>query len=221
LRSATPPTRSKAYAKQQLRWATGGFEILFTSNPLFTRRKLTLDQRLMYFVTATHYLTGIAPGLLLLVPVLEIFFDLRPVSLNVGIGEWMLAYAGFYGLQIVLAFFTLGSFRIEVLMLAASSFPIYMKAFMNVVIGRDTAWSVTGASKRAASPFNFLTLQVVTFVILAGHDSRRHLARRAELADRDRDDVGRTQHGRPGIVPRGRDGRGTQASPRRQGGSRD
>jgi len=37
---------------------------------------------------------------------------------------------------------------------------------MNVVIGRDTAWSVTGASKRAASPFNFLTLQVVTFVIL-------------------------------------------------------
>jgi cellulose synthase (UDP-forming) len=160
------PDTIEAYAKQQLRWATGGFEILFTDNPLVTKRKLTLDQRLMYFVTATHYLTGIAPGLLLLVPVLEIFFDLRPVSLNVGIGEWVLAYAGFYGLQIILAFFTLGSFRIEVLMLAASSFPIYMKAFMNVVIGRDTAWSVTGASKRAASPFNFLTLQVVTFVIL-------------------------------------------------------
>ncbi len=160
------PDTIEAYAKQQLRWATGGFEILFTDNPLVTRRKLTLDQRLMYFVTATHYLTGIAPGLLLLVPVLEIFFDLRPVSLNVGIGEWILAYAGFYGLQIILAFFTLGSFRIEVLMLAANSFPIYMKAFMNVIIGRDTAWSVTGASKKAVSPFNFLTLQVVTFVIL-------------------------------------------------------
>ena len=160
------PDTIEAYAKQQLRWATGGFEILFTDNPLVTRRKLTLDQRLMYFVTATHYLTGIAPGLLLLVPVLEIFFDLRPVSLNVGIGEWLLAYAGFYGLQIILAFFTLGSFRIEVLMLAANSFPIYMKAFMNVIIGRDTAWSVTGASKKAVSPFNFLTLQVVTFVIL-------------------------------------------------------
>jgi cellulose synthase (UDP-forming) len=160
------PDTIEAYAKQQLRWATGGFEILFTSNPLVTRRKLTLDQRLMYFVTATHYLTGIAPGVLLLVPVLEIFFDLRPVSLNVGIDQWFLAYAGFYGLQIVLAFFTLGSFRFEVLMLAASSFPIYIKAFTNVMIGRDTAWSVTGASKRAASPFNFLTLQVVTFVIL-------------------------------------------------------
>jgi cellulose synthase (UDP-forming) len=160
------PDTIEAYAKQQLRWATGGFEILFNDNPLVSRRKLTLDQRLMYFATATHYLTGIAPGLLLLVPVLEIFFDLRPVSLNVGMGEWLLAYLGFYGLQIVLAFFTLGSFRIEVLMLAASSFPIYMKAFLNVIIGRDTAWSVTGAAKRAASPFNFLILQVVTFVIL-------------------------------------------------------
>ena len=36
----------------------------------------------MYLVTATHYLTGIAPGLLLIVPPLEIFFDLRPVNLD-------------------------------------------------------------------------------------------------------------------------------------------
>ena len=66
----------------------------------------------------------------------------------------------------MLAFFTLGSFRWEVLMLASSSFPIYMKAFMNVIIGRDQAWSVTGAKSKAASPFNFITLQVVTFVFL-------------------------------------------------------
>lgn len=160
------PDTIEGYAKQQLRWATGGFEILFTDNPLITRRHLSMDQRLMYFVTATHYLTGIAPGLLLFVPVLEIFFDLRPVSMDIGIGQWFFAYAGFYILQVVLAFFTLGSFRWEVLMLASSSFPIYMKAFMNVVIGRDTAWSVTGATKKAASPFNFIMLQVVTFVFL-------------------------------------------------------
>ena len=160
------PDTIEGYAKQQLRWATGGFEILFTDNPLFTRRRLSMDQRLMYFVTATHYLTGIAPGLLLFVPVLEIFFDLRPVSMDIGVGQWFFAYSGFYILQVVLAFFTLGSFRWEVLMLASSSFPIYMKAFMNVIIGRDTAWSVTGATKKAASPFNFIMLQVVTFVFL-------------------------------------------------------
>ena len=42
------PETIEDYTKQQLRWATGGFEILFTRNPLNPRRKLTLDQRLMY-----------------------------------------------------------------------------------------------------------------------------------------------------------------------------
>lgn len=160
------PDTIEGYSKQQLRWATGGFEILFTSNPLLTRRKLSLDQRLMYFVTATHYLTGIVPGLLLFLPALEIFFDLRPVSMDIGMGQWFLAYAGFYVLQVVLAFFTLGSFRWEVLMLAAASFPIYLKAFLNVIVGRDQAWSVTGAKSGAASPFNFIVVQVATFVFL-------------------------------------------------------
>jgi len=62
------PDTIEAYTKQQLRWATGGFEIMLTHNPLSPRHKLSMDQRLMYLVTATHYLTGIAPGLLLLVP---------------------------------------------------------------------------------------------------------------------------------------------------------
>ncbi len=62
------PETIEAYSKQQLRWATGGFEILLTHNPLSPQRRLTGDQRVQYFVTATFYLTGIAPLLLLLVP---------------------------------------------------------------------------------------------------------------------------------------------------------
>lgn len=159
------PDTIVAYAKQQLRWATGGFEILFQANPLSPRRRLNLDQRLMYFITATHYLTGIVPGLLLMVPALEIFFDLRPVSMDVGWETWVLFYGGFYVLQIVLAFFTLGSFRWEVLMLAACSFPIYAKALMNVLLGRDQAWSVTGATKKV-SPFTVLGPQICVLVFL-------------------------------------------------------
>jgi len=163
------PESIEAYTKQQLRWATGGFEILFTHNPLSWRRRgqLTLDQRLMYFVTATHYLTGIAPGLLLLVPPLEIFFDLRPVNLDIAWTTWLLYYAGFYLLQILLAFYTLGSFRWEVLMLAAVSFPIYTRAFINAFAGKEQKWHVTGSKTRADSPFNFIIPQVLTFVFLA------------------------------------------------------
>lgn len=162
------PETIEAYTKQQQRWATGGFEILFTHFPLSPRRRLTLDQRLMYFVTASHYLTGIAPGLLLFVPALEIFFDLRPVNLTVGPLEWFGFYAGFYVLQVLLAALTMGTFRWEVMMLAQCSFPIYLRALRNAFVGADTKWSVTGATGRSSSPFNFMIPQVLVWVFLLG-----------------------------------------------------
>jgi cellulose synthase (UDP-forming) len=160
------PETIEAYTKQQLRWATGGFEIMLTHNPLSPRRKLTTDQRIMYLVTATHYLTGIAPGLLLLVPPLEIFFDLRPVNLSIDVTTWLTFYAGFYLMQILLAFYTLGSFRWEVLMLAAVSFPIYTQALINAFAGKEQKWHVTGSASKASSPFNFMIPQVLVFVFL-------------------------------------------------------
>jgi len=120
----------------------------------------------MYLVTATHYLTGITPALLLLVPPLEIYFDLRPVSVGMGLSTWLLFYLGFYGMQVVLAFFTLGSFRWEVLMLATVSFPIYFRALFNVLVGREQKWHVTGRRGRPSSPFNFMVPQVLMFTFL-------------------------------------------------------
>jgi cellulose synthase (UDP-forming) len=160
------PETIEAYTKQQLRWATGGFEILLRSNPFSRRRKLTLDQRIMYGITSTHYFTGIAPGLLLLVPPMEIYLDLHPVDLSVGVWQWFAVYAGFYLMQILLAFATLGSFRWEVLMLAAVSFPIYLRAWTNALLRREQKWHVTGTTQAAASPFNFIIPQVLAFVFL-------------------------------------------------------
>jgi cellulose synthase (UDP-forming) len=160
------PETIAAYSKQQLRWATGGFEILLTHNPFGFRRHLTLDQRLQYFSTATHYLTGIATALLLLVPPLEIFLDLRPMNLAITPLTWALYYAGFYGMQIGLAFYAVGSFRIETLLLATCSFPIYLKALTNVITGRKTAWSATGAAGKKSSPFNYIVPQMLTFLFL-------------------------------------------------------
>jgi cellulose synthase (UDP-forming) len=126
-----------------------------------------MDQRIMYLVTATHYLTGIAPGILLLVPALEVFFDLRPVNLTISWETWLLFYAGFYVLQVLLAFYTLGSFRWEVLMLAAVSFPIYISAFYNALTKKEQKWHVTGSTSKVQSPFNFMIPQVLVFFFLA------------------------------------------------------
>ena len=160
------PDTVEAFAKQQLRWATGGFEILLTHNPLSRKRRLTLDQRLQYLVTAAFYLTGICPLLLLLVPPLGIYFDLRPMNLTTTLLTWILFYAGFYVMQIVLAFYTMGSFRWETLMLATASFPIYVAALVNVLIGKEQKWSATGDRSRVSSPFNFMIPQVLFFVFL-------------------------------------------------------
>ncbi|MFN4002663.1 glycosyltransferase family 2 protein [Microcella sp.] len=160
------PETIEDYTKQQMRWATGGFEILLTRNPLNPSRRLTPDQRIQYLVTATHYFIGIVPLLLLLVPPLEIYFDLRPVNLSVSGGEWLLFYFGFYGLQILLAFATMGSFRWETLMLAAVSFPIYLRALTNVLTGRRQRWHVTGGARRRSSPFNVMVTQTLFFVFL-------------------------------------------------------
>jgi cellulose synthase (UDP-forming) len=160
------PETVEAYTKQQLRWASGGFEILMRHNPLSPRRNLTMDQRLQYTVTATHYLVGITPLLLLLVPPLEIYFDLRPVNLTVTWLTWLLFYLGFYGLQILLAFNTMGSFRPATLVMATVSFPIYIRAFVNVFSGREQKWHVTGAAGKRVSPFNFMIPQVLVFAFL-------------------------------------------------------
>ena len=160
------PETVEDYTKQQLRWASGGFEILMRHNPLNPRRHLTMDQRLQYTVTATHYLVGITPLLLLMVPPLEIYFDLRPVNLTVTWLTWLLFYLGFYGLQIMLAFNTMGSFRPATLVMATVSFPIYIRAFVNVFSGREQKWHVTGAAGKRVSPFNFMIPQVLMFAFL-------------------------------------------------------
>jgi cellulose synthase (UDP-forming) len=166
LATGEAPDTIEGYSKQQLRWATGGFEILFTHNPLSPRRKLTTDQRVQYLVTASFYLTGICPLLLIMVPPLEIFFDLRPVTVSTTLFTWILYYAGFYVMQIILAWYTLGSFRWQTLTLATVSFPIYFKALVNAFTGNDVGWQATGTA-RGNSPFNFVVPQILFFVFLA------------------------------------------------------
>ena len=139
---------------------------MLTHNPFSRKRNLTMDQRLQYQVTATHYLTGIAPLLLILVPPLQIYFNLTPMNLTITPLQWLLYYSGFYVLQVVLAFYTLGSFRWQVLLLAAVSFPIYTRALINAIFRRDQKWHVTGQKGAYRSPFAFMMPQVLFFQFL-------------------------------------------------------
>jgi cellulose synthase (UDP-forming) len=109
---------------------------------------------------------GAATGLLLLLPPLHIFFNLTPVNLSIGFGSWLFFYLAFYAMQIVVAFYIMGGFRFETLVLAAVSFPIYVRAMVNVIMNRQEKWHVTGRKDTIDSPFNYIVPQMLIFLFL-------------------------------------------------------
>jgi len=159
------PENLMAYSKQQLRWATGSFEVFLRKNPLFIK-KLSVDQRLQYLTTSSYYFVGFSVLLLLMLPPLQIFFNLSPISTDIPVWQWALMYSGFYVTQLVLAFYTMGGLKIKTLILANVSFPIYIKAFFNALFRRDQAWKATNAVSSYDSPFNYIRVQVYIFVFL-------------------------------------------------------
>lgn len=160
------PETIKAYSKQQLRWATGSFEIFLRHNPLLSRN-LTSDQRLQYFGTTTFYFNGFAVAALLLLPALQIYFNLSPIALDIALWQWAALYSGFYLSQIILAMYTMGGFKASTMMLAAATFPVYIKAFFNALLRRDVAWQATNSINSFDSPFNYIRMQTYVFAFLA------------------------------------------------------
>lgn len=159
------PETIRAYSKQQLRWATGSFEIFLHRNPL-RNKLLTPDQRIQYFGTTSFYFNGFAVAVLMLLPALQIFFNLTPIALSLPFYQWALIYSGFYLTQIVLSTYAMGGFKVRTLMLAAVSFPIYVKAFFNALFGRDIAWKATNRIEAYDSPFNYIRMQAYIFIFL-------------------------------------------------------
>jgi len=159
------PETLKAYSKQQLRWATGSFEIFLKHNPLFSR-KLNMEQRIQYFATTSFYFVGFSVLILLLLPPLQIYFNLSPINVLIPFWEWAMLYSSFYLTQLLLGFYTQGGLKLQTLLLANASFPIYVKAFWNALLRKDTAWQATNAASEYDSPFNYVRMQVYVFVFL-------------------------------------------------------
>jgi cellulose synthase (UDP-forming) len=158
------PETMPAFIKQQLRWATGGFEILFTHNPLRSKH-LDFDQKMQYLATVSFYLLGLAVAALFLVPGLSIFLGLSPVGGGARLGDWALHYLAFYGFQYAIILYCMQGLKFETLILTTCSFPTYLKALWNVIRKHDVGWSVTN-QKNAESPYNYMVPQLIIFCFL-------------------------------------------------------
>lgn len=143
-----PETVDK-YFRQQYRWATGGFEILLTQNPLF-RPGLTLDQRLQYFHSATFFFCGFAAAILFLLPLLYVYFGWKAVNVPEGGWYWASHFLPYYAMTFLSAAHLIGRpLRWRTIVTAMTAFPSHLAAFFTVLTGIRVRWSVTGVIRRS------------------------------------------------------------------------
>ncbi len=160
------PDTVKAHLKQQLRWATGAFEIFFRANPLFLKG-LTIDQKIQYLSTSIFYFNGLVLLLLMLLPTINIFFGQVPIVSSEGLADWFAHYFVFYALQIVIEIYLMQGFRWETLVVSMIAFPVYIRALVNVVFRKTERWNITGqVSNHPENPFNYITTQILVFLFL-------------------------------------------------------
>lgn len=76
------PTELTSYYKQQLKWARGTFELLYSVYPkIFS--KLSLRQKIHYALVPFHYLIGFIYFLAFLIPILSLFLSKMPWTGNI------------------------------------------------------------------------------------------------------------------------------------------
>lgn len=148
LATGQAPEDIVGYLKQQLRWAKGGFSMLFERNPLASK-DLSLDQRLQYFTSNMFFFVGFANVVYLFLPVIYLLFGVKSIETN---SQWLLHYlpyiALYYGLNIMLA----GKLHIATISVSISTFYAHMLAFFQVLLGTESAWVATNAKKSKVDP---------------------------------------------------------------------
>jgi cellulose synthase (UDP-forming) len=144
------PSTIVSYFKQQLRWARGGLGMLFFSNPLFSK-KLSLDQKFQYFSTNIFYLVGISVLVYMLLPIVYLLFNIKPLKTENGI-VWLLHYLPYFFLYYGLSFMLLGKLRIATIATSLASFYPYVLAVFTTLFGTKQEWIATTTRTRRQDP---------------------------------------------------------------------
>ena len=69
-----------SFLKQQLKWSRGVYDVLLREYPRAFRR-LTLHQKLSYFMIGTYYLVGLTTPVYLLIPALYLWTGVQPAAM--------------------------------------------------------------------------------------------------------------------------------------------
>jgi cellulose synthase (UDP-forming) len=144
------PQDVTSYLKQQLRWASGGFEVLLRGRLFKRRTGLTVDQRLQYMFTGTHYLLSLAMVTFMFLPALYLLFGLSPIRADGW--TWAKHYLPFQAAVLLVTWLQSGGFKLSAIVASIGAAPVHLRAFGAAALNRPAKWKATnqaGAGTRS------------------------------------------------------------------------
>jgi cellulose synthase (UDP-forming) len=157
------PEDVPSYLKQQLRWASGGFEVLLRGKLFRRGTGLTLDQRLQYLFCGTHYLLSVAMLTFMLFPALYLLFALSPIRAD-GFA-WATHYLPFQATVLLVTWLQSGGFKPSAIVASIGAAPVHLRALGAVLVGRRAKWKVTNAGGSGARSL-WAVMPLVALLIL-------------------------------------------------------
>ncbi|MGI5841093.1 MAG: glycosyltransferase [Patescibacteria group bacterium] len=157
------PEDMLAYYKQQLRWARGSLESLFVNNPLFMKG-LSWGQKFQYLNSALYYFNGVIVLIDIVMPLLFLFFGLRPV------GATSTSFALFFLPFMFLNLYTLnlaseGRLTYRAMSFSQSSWVLQLKALKSIIFKQKMGFSVTPKQQQEGN-FLYLAYPHIFYILL-------------------------------------------------------
>ncbi|MCE5256593.1 MAG: glycosyltransferase, partial [Spirochaetaceae bacterium] len=149
--------------KQRLRWAQGTIQVFLRENP-FTKKGLSLSQKLMYFATMYSYFSGFFNLVLLLAPAVYFFTGIAPVT------SWsfdfFVRFVPFFIVNKIMFRFVASGipvWRGEQYNLAM--FPLNIKAVISVLTGKKLSFVVTPKQRDDSKDFRLIWPQLTVMIL--------------------------------------------------------
>lgn len=160
------PEDLRGFFKQQFRWAQGTLAIykLLLKDFFLRFNKFTISQWWEYFLSSTHYLIGLVYFIMVILPVIYIFFDIPSFLSDPVI--YLLSFSPYILLTMFMFVWTLKQRKyrtidiVSVLLLNAVTFPIFIRAAFYAFFGIKASFGVTPKTGYTILPLTAFTMQI-------------------------------------------------------------
>lgn len=152
-----------SYYKQQLRWARGSLEILFSQNPLFKPR-VTFGQKMQYLSSALYYFNGIIVFIDMIMPLIALYYAITPVSATTT--SFALFFIPFMFLNLYTLYIaSAGRITFRAISFSQASWTLQLQALQAVLLRKKTAFAVTPKQMQSGR-FTSLSYPHIMYILI-------------------------------------------------------